>query len=72
MNGFPLYVPPGGVPSHIASGVPSGPVHAGPCTSEDGVVPVDAVQDATDAATDIVDAAVPPAGPSEQQPPPGQ
>ena len=34
------------------------------------VVPVDAVQDATDTTTDIVDAAVPATGPSEEQQPP--
>ena len=56
MNGFPIYIPPGGIPSEMASsGVPSGPVHAGNCTSEDG--PIGA---ATDAAGDVVNAAVPP------------
>ncbi|SEH92373.1 hypothetical protein SAMN04489835_5755 [Mycolicibacterium rutilum] len=66
MNGFPIYVPPGGLPSElVASGVPSGPVHAGNCTSEDG--PVGA---AADVATDVVDSAIPPAQSSTPPPPP--
>lgn len=64
MNGFPIYIPPGGIPSEMASsGVPTGPVHAGPCTGEDGVVPKVA-----DAATDIVGSAIPPQ--QQQEPPP--
>ncbi len=73
MNGFPIYIPPGGIPSEMASGIPSGPVHAGNCTSKDTVVPVDAVQRGTDAASQIAGAATPPgqqADPSQQQPPP--
>lgn len=65
MNGFPIYVPPGGLPSElVASGVPSGPVHAGNCTSEDG--PVGA---AADVAGDVVDAAIPPSESSAPPPP---
>jgi hypothetical protein len=65
-NGFPIYIPPGGLPSEIAAIPTTGPVTAGPCKAGQGPLPKVA-----DAATDIVDAAVP-AGPSEQQPPPGQ
>jgi hypothetical protein len=71
MNGFPIYIPPGGIPSEMASsGVPSGPVHAGNCTSKDNVVPADAVDRGTGAAQGIVGAATPPQ--DQQQPPPGQ
>jgi hypothetical protein len=71
MNGFPIYIPPGGIPSEMASsGVPSGPVHAGNCTSKDNVVPADAVDRGTGAAQQIVGAATPPQ--DQQQPPPGQ
>jgi hypothetical protein len=71
MNGFPIYIPPGGIPSEMASsGVPSGPVHAGNCTSKDNVVPADAVDRGTGAAQEIVGAATPPQ--DQQQPPPGQ
>jgi hypothetical protein len=69
MNGFPIYIPPGGIPSEMASsGVPSGPVHAGNCTSKDNVIPADAVDRGTGAAQQIVGAATPP---QDQQPPPG-
>lgn len=72
MNGFPIYIPPGGIPSEMASsGVPSGPVHAGFCTSEDNIVPIDAAQRGLDAAGQIQGAATPPQN-QEQQPPPGQ
>jgi hypothetical protein len=69
MNGFPIYIPPGGIPSEIASsGIPSGPVHAGNCTAKDTFVGVDAVQQGSDAAQGIVGAATPPQ--DQQQPPP--
>lgn len=72
MNGFPIYIPPGGIPSEMAaSGVPSGPVHAGNCTSKDNVVPADAVQRGTDAAQQIAGAATP-SQQDQQAPPPGQ
>jgi hypothetical protein len=72
MNGFPIYIPPGGIPSEMASsGVPSGPVHAGVCTSEDNIVPADAVQRGTDAAAQIQGAATPPPNQEQQPPPPG-
>ncbi|WP_123026830.1 hypothetical protein [Mycolicibacterium stellerae] len=71
MNGFPIYIPPGGIPSEMASsGIPSGPVHAGNCTAEDTFVGVDAAQQASDAAQGIVGAATPPQ--DQQLPPPGQ
>ncbi len=75
MNGFPIYIPPGGIPSEMAaSGVPSGPVHAGNCTSKDNVVPVDAIQRGSDTAQQIAGAATPQQqNPQDQQaPPPGQ
>ena len=72
MNGFPIYIPPGGIPSEMAaSGVPSGPVHAGNCTSKDQFVGADAAQKGLDAAQQIQGAATPPQQ-NQQQPPPGQ
>ncbi len=69
MNGFPIYIPPGGIPSEMAaSGVPSGPVHAGFCTAKDNV-PIDAAQQGLDAAQQIQGAATPPQQ-DQQQPPP--
>src|SRR4051794_270211 len=70
MNGWPIYIPPGGIPSEMASGIPSGPVHAGNCTAKDTFVGVDAAQQGSDAAPQIVGAATPPQ--DQQQPPPGQ
>jgi len=70
MNGWPIYIPPGGIPSEMASGIPSGPVHAGNCTAKDTFVGVDAAQQGSDAAQQIVGAATPPQ--DQQQPPPGQ
>ena len=73
MNGFPIYIPPGGIPSEMAaSGVPSGPVHAGNCTSKDNLIPADAVQKGTDAAQQIQGAATPPQNQDQQQPAPPQ
>jgi hypothetical protein len=70
MNGFPIYIPPGGIPSEMASsGIPTGPVHAGNCTAKDTFVGMDAAQQGSDAAQQIVGAATPP---QDQQPPPGQ
>jgi hypothetical protein len=70
MNGWPIYIPPGGIPSEMASGIPSGPVHAGNCTAKDTFVGVDAAQQGSDAAQQIVGAATPPQ--DQQQPAPGQ
>ncbi|WNG93191.1 hypothetical protein [Mycobacterium sp. ITM-2016-00318] len=71
MNGFPIYIPPGGIPSEMASsGIPSGPVHAGNCTAEDTFVGGDVAQQGSDAAQQIVGAATPPQ--DQQQPPAGQ
>jgi hypothetical protein len=69
INGWPVYIPPGG--RELQPGeVPSGPVHAGNCTAKDTFVGVDAAQQGSDVAQQIVGAATPPQ--DQQQPPPGQ
>jgi hypothetical protein len=69
MNGWPIYIPPGG--REVQPGeIPSGPVHAGNCTAKDTFVGVDAAQQGSDAAQQIVGAATPPQ--DQQQPPPAQ
>ena len=73
MNGFPIYIPPGGIPSEMASsGVPSGPVHAGNCTAKDTFIGVDQAQQGLDAAQQIQGAATPPQQQEQQPPPPAQ
>jgi hypothetical protein len=69
MNGFPIYIPPSGREEQPGE-IVSGPVHAGNCTAKDTFVGVDAAQQGSDAAQQIVGAATPPQ--DQQQPPPGQ
>jgi hypothetical protein len=57
-NGFPIYVPPGGIETQLTD-VDTGPVHAGNCTSKDGFVGA-----ATDAANNAAGAIPGPASPS--------
>ena len=71
INGWPVYIPPGGRELQMGE-VPSGPVHAGNCTSKDTFVGVDAAQQGSDAAQQIVGAATPPQDQQQQPPPPGQ
>jgi hypothetical protein len=71
MNGWPIYIPPGGR-EELPGEIPSPPVHAGNCTSKDTFVGVDAAQQGSDAAQQIVGAATPPQDQQQQPPPPGQ
>jgi hypothetical protein len=69
INGWPVYIPPGG--RELQPGeVPSGPVHAGNCTGKDTFVGVDAAQQGSDAAQQIVGAATPPQDQQQQPAPP--
>ena len=68
MNGFPIYIPPGGR-EELPGEVPSGPVHAGNCTAKDTFVGVDAAQKGLDAAQQIQGAATPPQQNQDQQQP---
>jgi hypothetical protein len=67
-NGFPIYVPPGGIETQ-ATDVDTGPVHAGNCTSKDGVVGA-ANNAATNVAGAIPASASQTAEPSAVPPPP--